>query len=80
MFTQIAPSDWVRYIVSNHERFNTPEALCKILDQFKIKAVDVNLAQEAWWSTNNWWDDHVFIDALSQVGVIIPKEIRIRLK
>lgn len=75
---KVTKEDWVRFIFSNHNIFNTKETLHSIMHNVSVKPDELNLSLEPWFETNNWWDDSKFIETLKEVGVLFPQEILIR--
>lgn len=68
----------IRFIVSNHILYNTPEKLANIMKNIDISVEDFNIACESWYKTNNWWDDNDFMNAMNMCGIDITKKINIK--
>ena len=79
MFAKPSQSDNIRFIVSNHQLYHNANTLLAVLANMHIDAKTINLDQEAWWQTNNWWDDKEFMLTLAEVGVPIPTTVRVKL-
>ena len=72
-------NDKVRFVLSNHDIYNTVDALSMIIHTLIINPSQIDLTQESWWQTNNWWDDKAFVQSLQDIGVKIPSEITVKL-
>ena len=68
----------IRFIVSNHMLYNTPEKLLNIMENIGISAEEFDIACEPWYKTNNWWDDPFFINAMDVCGIDNKKKINIK--
>lgn len=67
----------IRFIASNHDRYNTIETFKEMIDKFNITIEEFDTDFEEWYCTNNWWDDKQFTDVLEYYKISYGK---IRLK
>ena len=68
--------DWIRFILNNHNIYNTKETLTSILKSTNVEPKELLLDLEPWFETNNWWDDEKFVQSMKEAGVKFPVEIR----
>ena len=70
----------IRFILSNHKSCKTVEKLVEILKALNISVGEFDIDVEAWYASNNWWDDDKFMTLMKNVGINVPENFTPRIQ